>query len=104
MIGKIKQFNFKSLLILNTFALIVTSFFFKNFTPTGVFALFFFISLLTTKNGLKIIKELNLLQTIRPEGPANHYKKSDTPTMGGIFMIVPFLIFLLVVNINTGSL
>mgnify|MGYP001345201310 CR=1 FL=1 len=104
MIGKIKKFNFKSLLILNTFALIVTSYFFKNFILIGVFTLFFFISLLTTKNGLEIIRRLNLLQNIRTEGPANHYKKNDTPTMGGIFMIVPFLIFLLIITINLSSL
>jgi len=83
MIGKIKKFNFKSLLILNTFALIVTSYYFNNFLLIGVFIIFFFISLLTIKSGLKIIKKFNLLQNIRTEGPANHYKKSDTPTMGG---------------------
>jgi len=55
MIGKIKEFNFKSLLILNTFALIVTSYFFNNFIFIGVYSLFFFISLLTTKNGIEII-------------------------------------------------
>ena len=104
MIGKIKNFNFQSLLILNTFALIVTSYFFNNFVLIGVFTLFFFISLLTTKNGLKIIRKLNFLQNIRTEGPSNHYKKSDTPTMGGILMIVPFLIFLLIITINLGSL
>ncbi len=104
MIGKIKKFNFKSLLILNTFALIVTSYFFNNILFIGVFTLFFFISLLTTKKGLEIIRNLNLLQNIRTEGPANHYKKSDTPTMGGIFMIVPFLIFLALITINSGSL
>ena len=93
MIGKIKKFNFESLFILNTFALIVTSYFFNNFIFTGVYILFFFISIFSTKNGLKIIKKFNLLQNIRNEGPANHFKKSDTPTMGGIFMIIPFLIF-----------
>ena len=104
MIGKIKQFNFKSLLILNTIALIITSYFFNNFLLIGVFTLFFFISLLTTKNGLEIIRKLNLLQNIRTEGPSNHYKKNDTPTMGGIFIIVPFLIFLTLITINLGSL
>ena len=104
MIGKIKKFNFKSLLILNTFALIATSYFFKNFIYIGVFILFFFVSLFATKNGLKIIKKLNLLQNIRTEGPSNHYKKSDTPTMGGIILIIPFLIFLLIMTINLGSL
>ncbi len=104
MIGKIRKFNFKSLLILNTFALIITSYFFNNFLLIGVFTLFFFISLLTTKNGLEIIRKLNLLQNIRTEVPSNHYKKSDTPTMGGIFMIIPFLIFLTLLTINLGSL
>jgi len=104
MIGKIKEFNFKSLFILNTLALIVTSFFFNNFIFIGVYTLFFFISLFTTKNGLKIIKKLNIFQTIRTEGPSSHFKKSDTPTMGGIFMIIPFLIFLLIITINLGSL
>jgi len=63
-----------------------------------------FISLFTTNNGLKIIKKFNLLQNIRTEGPTSHYKKSDTPTMGGIFMIIPFLIFLLIITINLSSL
>ena len=104
MIGKIKEFNFKSLFVSNTFALVVTSFIFNNFIFIGVYAFFFFISLFTTKNGLKIIKKLNLLQNIRVEGPTNHLKKSETPTMGGIFMIFPFLIFLLIIAINLGSL
>ena len=104
MIGKIKTLNFKSLLILNTLALIVTSYFFNNFIFIGVYILFFFISFLTTKYGLKKIKELNLLQNIRAEGPAIHKKKSDTPTMGGIFIIVPFLIFLSIINIKFSSL
>ena len=104
MIGKINKLNFKSLLIINTFALIVTSYLFKNFIFIGVFILFFFISLFSTKNGLEIIRKLNLLQNIRTEGPANHYKKSDTPTMGGVFMIIPFLIFLFILAINLSSL
>jgi len=104
MIGKIKKFNFESLFILNTFSLIVTSYFFNNFIFTGVYILFFFISIFSTKNGLKIIKKFNLLQNIRNEGPANHFKKSDTPTMGGIFMMVPFFILLLIITINLGSL
>ncbi len=104
MIGKIKKFNFKSLLIITTFALIVTSYLFNNPIFIGIYALFFFISLLTTKNGLGFIKRLNLLQNVRTEGPSNHFKKSNTPTMGGIFMIIPFLIFLLIITINLSSL
>ena len=103
MIGKIKKFNFRSLFILNTFALIVTSYFFNSFIFLGIYTLFFFISLLSTKSGLKVIQNLNLVQNIRTDGPANHIKKSDTPTMGGIFMIVPFLILLLIINLYLGS-
>ena len=103
MIGKIKKFNFKSLLILNFLALIVTSYHFNNFTYIGVYALFFIISLFTTKSGLKIIEEFNLLQNIRTEGPPSHSKKSNTPTMGGIFIVVPFLIFLLIINFYLSS-
>ena len=103
MIGKIKEFNFKSLLITNTFALIVTSYLFNNFIFIGIFALFFFISSLTTKNGLKIIQNLRLFQNIRTDGPKNHFKKCSTPTMGGIFIIIPFLIFLFTLNTNLGS-
>jgi len=104
MIGKIKNFNFKSLLILNTFALIATSYFFNNFIFIGVFTLFFFVSLFATKNGLEIIRKLNLLQNIRTEAPSNHNTKSNTPTMGGILLIIPFLIFLLILTINLDSL
>ena len=104
MIGKIKKFNFESLFILNTFALIVTSYFFYSPIYIGIYALSFFISLFTTKNGLTIIKKFNLFQKIRNEGPINHYKKSNTPTMGGIFIIIPFLIFLLVISIHLGSI
>ena len=103
MIGKIKSLNFKSLLILNTFALIVTSYLFNSFALIGVYTIFFFISLFTTKNGIKIIQNLRFLQNIRTDGPSTHFKKSETPTMGGIFMILPFLIFLLVINTNLGS-
>ena len=103
MIGKIKAFNYKSLIILNTFAVILTSYFFNNFIFIGVYTIFFFISLFTTKNGIKIIKELNFIQNIRTDGPANHHKKIYTPTMGGVFLIIPFLIFLLIISINSAS-
>ncbi len=104
MIGKIKKFNYKSLLVLITLALTATSYFSNNFIFIGAYTLFFFIALYTTKIGLKVIKKFNLLQNIRNEGPANHFNKSDTPTMGGIFMIIPFLILLLIITINLGSL
>ena len=81
MIGKIKKFNFESLFILNTFALIVTSYFFNNFIFTGVYILFFFISIFTTKNGLKIIKKFNFFIISRPFFVVNEeIKKNNVKT------------------------
>ncbi len=100
MIGKINLFNFKSLFILNTFALIVTSYIFSNYIFIAIFILFFLISSLATKHGLKIITQLRLFQNIRNIGPAIHFNKKYTPTTGGIFIIIPFLILLLILSIN----
>ena len=98
MIGKTKTLNFTSLLSLILFSLIVNSFIFSNLLIVNIFLVFFFIPLLITKYGLKIITKLNLLQNIRDEGPSLHLKKKNTPTMGGIFIILPFLLLLLVIN------
>ena len=98
MIGKIKRLNFNSLLFLISFALIVNSYIFNNYYLIIIFFVFFLISLLVTKYGLKIIKELNLLQNIRDEGPSLHFSKKNTPTMGGIFIITPFLLLMLIIN------
>ncbi len=104
MIGKIKTLNFTYLLFLILFSLLVNSFLFSNLLIVNIFLLFFFISLLITKYGLKIITQLNLLQNIRDEGPSLHFKKKNTPTMGGIFIIFPFLLLLLVINNNFDSI
>ena len=104
MIGKIKTLNFTSLLFLILFSLIVNSFLFKNLLIINIFLVFFLISLLITKYGLKIITQLSLLQNIRDEGPSLHFKKKNTPTMGGVFIILPFLLLLLVVNSFFGSI
>ena len=104
MIGKIKAFNFNHLLFLVSFCLFITSYIFSNYLLILTFVIFFFISLLTTKYGLKIIKQLNLLQNIRIEGPSNHISKKNTPTLGGIFIIVPFLILILLISIKLTSI
>ena len=104
MIWKTKTLNFTSLLSLILFSLIINSFVFSNLLVINIFLIFFFISLLITKYGLKRITQLNLLQNIRYEGPSLHFKKNNTPTMGGIFIILPFLLLLLVVNNNFHSI
>ena len=104
MIGKIKKLNFTVLFFLISFALIINSYIFKNLLVINIFLIFYFISLFITKHGLKIIKEFNLFQNIRNEGPPLHSSKKDTPTMGGIFIILPFLLLLLIINNRLGSI
>ena len=42
---------------------------------------------------LPLLKRLNFGQNIRALGPKEHYKKSGTPTMGGIIILICVLIF-----------
>ncbi len=104
MIGKIKRLNFKALFSLITFSLLITSYYFNNYTFIGIYILFFLISFYSTKNGLKVIKSLKLLQNIREDGPALHFSKKNTPTAGGVFLVTPFLILLLIIFINSYSI
>ena len=95
MTGKIKKLSFTSLFVFISFALIVNSYIFNHFIFISTFLIFFSISLLLTKYGLRIIKKLKLLQNIREDGPSIHLNKKNTPTMGGIFILTPFFILLL---------
>ena len=104
MIGKTKYLNFTSLFFLISFSLIVNSYIFSNLLIINIFLIFFLISLLITKYGLKVIAQLNLIQNIRNEGPSIHINKQNTPTMGGIFIILPFLFLLLIINYNLNSI
>ena len=91
MIGKTKRLNFSSLFFFILFSLIINSFIFSNLFIVSIFLTFFLFSLLITKHGLKIIKQLNLLQNIRNQGPSIHLTKKNTPTLGGIFIILVFI-------------
>ena len=104
MIGKIKKFNFQSLFILVSLALIITSFVFQNANYILTFLLFFIISSFTTTQGLTLIKNLNLFQRIRKEAPTSHLSKSYTPTAGGVFIIMPFLFLLFFLSIKYYSI
>ncbi len=103
MIGKTKSLTFTSLFFLLIVSLIVNSYIFNNLLIITAFLIPSLISLVITKYGLTVIKQLNLLQNIRNEGPSLHFNKTNTPTMGGIFIILPFLLFLLIVNNNFDS-
>jgi len=98
MIGKIKGLNYTSLFLLILLSLIINTYIFNNLLITGIFLTFYLVAFLLTKYGLQIIKQLKLFANIRDEGPTNHLKKKNTPTMGGIFIILPFLFLLLVIN------
>ncbi|MFA5523576.1 MAG: phospho-N-acetylmuramoyl-pentapeptide-transferase [Tissierellales bacterium] len=57
-----------------------------------VIVLSFAITLLLGPIIIPMLKKLKVGQSIREEGPETHYKKSGTPTMGGIIMVVALLI------------
>ncbi len=102
MIGKIKNFDFNSLFVVISLASTVTSFIFNEYFIIISFLTSYLVSYLTTRYGLKIIKNFNFLQNIRKDGPTLHFSKSLTPTLGGIFIISPFLIFLFFLK-NTSN-
>ncbi len=104
MIGKTKQLKFASLFFLISIAILINSYVFKNYYLISFFLFSFFIAFSATKYGLRIIKVLNLRQNIRQDGPQRHYEKKNTPTMGGLFIIMPFLIFLLLINLYSSSI
>lgn len=47
---------------------------------------------------IPILKKLHIGQVVRSDGPKEHLKKSGTPTMGGIIMIVSMAVILIVMS------
>lgn len=41
---------------------------------------------------IPVLKRLKVGQSIREEGPKSHYKKSGTPTMGGVIIVLAVII------------
>ena len=52
----------------------------------------FVISVISGLITIPILKKLKVGQIERDDGPASHLKKQGTPTMGGIIMIIAFII------------
>ena len=99
MIGKSSTLNYSILIIIISVITLINSIYINNFY---IFILFIFAvisSFLSTKYGINLIKKYNFLQTIRTEGPRSHLIKSDTPTMGGLFIIPIFLLIVSCLNI-----
>ncbi|WIV11244.1 phospho-N-acetylmuramoyl-pentapeptide-transferase [Proteiniborus sp. MB09-C3] len=65
-----------------------------------VIVISFTITLLLGPILIPILKRLKVGQSVREEGPKTHYKKSGTPTMGGIIIIAA----LLITTISSGLL
>lgn len=58
----------------------------------------FFASVLLVPINILIFKKINYRQYIREEGPSSHLKKSGTPTMGGISIILALLVGIIVTS------
>ena len=89
---KISFFNNINSQILILFGLISTTcifcdYYFKSSNLTITFIITTLISSIVTFLGIPKLKEINIKQIIRKEGPKNHSIKQGTPTMGGIFFI-----------------
>jgi phospho-N-acetylmuramoyl-pentapeptide-transferase len=70
----------------------------SNIVSSTIYAVFFafFISLLSGPLMIPMLKKLKFGQNIREEGPKSHFKKSGTPTMGGIIFLIGILISALI--------
>ena len=54
--------------------------------------------------GLPMLKRLNVGQTVRDDGPASHFKKSGTPTFGGLFFLLPLTLLAVAALVFDASL
>lgn len=57
-----------------------------------VIVLSFLIALFLGPVVIPILRRLKVGQSIREEGPKSHYKKSGTPTMGGVIIVISVMI------------
>nr|WP_309099280.1 phospho-N-acetylmuramoyl-pentapeptide-transferase [Fredinandcohnia onubensis] len=67
-------------------------------------AIGFIISVILSPIFIPFLRRLKFGQSIREEGPKSHQKKSGTPTMGGIIILVSILLTTLLVSNQLGEL
>ncbi|WP_099352337.1 phospho-N-acetylmuramoyl-pentapeptide-transferase [Fredinandcohnia onubensis] len=67
-------------------------------------AIGFIISVILSPIFIPFLRRLKFGQSIREEGPKSHQKKSGTPTMGGIIILVSILLTTLLVSNRLGEL
>ena len=89
-------FIFESLYKVNSFT--KTLRIFESITIRSViaFVIAFLIVYLVGKPFIKFLKTKQFVEEIRKDGPESHYKKSGTPTMGGVLIIVALVIAVLI--------
>lgn len=67
--------------------------FFQNISiQVKIFIITFILALIAGPVFIPILRRLKFGQTVRDDGPATHFKKAGTPTMGGIIFIIPILL------------
>lgn len=61
-------------------------------------------TVLTGYVALPMIKKFQLVQTVRDDGPKSHYKKSGTPTFGGLFFLIPLAVAAMILPMASPKL
>ncbi|MDR4886592.1 phospho-N-acetylmuramoyl-pentapeptide-transferase [Fredinandcohnia sp. QZ13] len=67
-------------------------------------AIGFIISVILSPIFIPFLRRLKFGQSIREEGPKSHQKKSGTPTMGGIIILVSIILTTILVSTRLGEL
>lgn len=69
-------------------------------------AIAFLITVLLSPLFIPILRRLKFGQSIREEGPQSHLKKSGTPTMGGIMIVISIIVTSIIVltKLNIGEI
>ncbi|MFC4387312.1 phospho-N-acetylmuramoyl-pentapeptide-transferase [Gracilibacillus marinus] len=78
----------------------------SQYTFLITIAIAFLITVLLSPIFIPFLKRLKFGQSIREEGPKSHQKKSGTPTMGGLMIIVSIVITsaIVIAKVNGGVL
>lgn len=64
----------------------------------------FLLAFILTKQAIPILQRKQMGQNIRDEGPQSHMKKSGTPSMGGIAIIIAVVIAAIVGSVSKTSM
>lgn len=64
----------------------------NQYVVVMILAISFLITVLVSPIVIPFLKRLKFGQSIREEGPKSHYKKSGTPTMGGVMIVLSIVV------------